>query len=374
MKKLSFILSLILLISVVFLGCKKDEEIIEEKNIVPTTFSIEIPSALSQATKTSLKCHGPDGSEIYEYMAAFINVGEEAAETIQKIMDVIGDYELNQAMSFSYTSEEDSLVKNVVIIENVEFEGQTWEFQMTITDAESESNEDGGVAAQVFWNREPVKGIAIIKPSNLIRKSTEAKCEQYCIVMYRVDYSEAGENGYENQMVVSISDLISGKPGDSFALNTLKMFAGRKGDIIDVYGNTNHPNARFFSDEVGYNWAFVAAGDETQDIGVAEVALPPSELNFDTDDIETLRQGILKDYAMKVVCEREILAAYPGTTQEQLDIFLKNMEAPGYFDQTGFVAAGTSPGTQYDAIEASMNLLAPYIPYNVTHLEISFKE
>ncbi len=370
MKKISFIISLILLISVIFLGCKKEDEIITEQNIIPSSFKVDIPNSVSSAAEQTLKCHGPQGNVIYAYMRAFIHVGEESAEVIQKIIDVIGDYELNQAMSFSYTSEDDTLVKNVVIVENSTFEDQTWEFQMTITDANSENNEDGGIAVQVFWNRNPVKGIAIIKPKNLC--VTYGGCHSEA--MYRVDYSEAGENGYEKQMIVSIADLLTGKPGDVYALSSLKMFAGKKGDIVDVYGNSNHPYAKFFSERTGYNWAFVAAGDETQDIGVAEVALPPSDLNLDTDDVTTLRGRILKAFAMKDVCEDEILSGYPNTTPEVMAEFLKNMEAPGYFDTNGFVAAGESPGTEYDAIETSMDLLAPYIPYTVSNLEINFKK
>ena len=64
------------------------------------------------------------------------------------------------------------------------------------------------------------------------------------------------------------------------------MFAGIVGDNIDVYDNSYHPNATFFEGNSGFNWSFVASVSESMDIGVAEVSLPPS--NLDEPGKETL--------------------------------------------------------------------------------------
>ncbi len=48
---------------------------------------------------------------------------------------------------------------------------------------------------------------------------------------------------------------------------------------MDVYGNSSHPNAKFLTEKVGYNWAFAACGSDQEDIAVAEVGLPLSTLD-----------------------------------------------------------------------------------------------
>ena len=55
-------------------------------------------------------------------------------------------------------------MKNLVVVEAPEFEGRTWEYGLTITDAESEGNEDGGKAMQIFWNSDPRKGLPLSSP------------------------------------------------------------------------------------------------------------------------------------------------------------------------------------------------------------------
>ncbi|NJK86559.1 MAG: hypothetical protein HC906_11910, partial [Bacteroidales bacterium] len=50
------------------------------------------------------------------------------------------------------------------------FRGENWEYQLTITDAESENNEDKGIGMQVFWRKNPIEGIALFKPYNIDRK------------------------------------------------------------------------------------------------------------------------------------------------------------------------------------------------------------
>ncbi len=366
MKKISLILTVIFALAVVFTGCKKDDDLIKT-DIVPQNFKVDIPSSISNAANKATKDDVLDGNDIYEHLTTFIAVGEGAADIVQDIMRAIREYDLDQAMTFSFQSDDDGRTKHVVIIENSEFEGQMWEYQLSMTD------EDGGKAMQIFWNNSPVKGIAILNPYNIDRTTVNewSQEEQWTDenTMYRVDYSEAGTY-YEAEMTVYISDLKlpeSSEGDNRFAIETLKMFAGKKGDIIDVYGNSNHPNAYFFDDsKEGFNWAFAAAGDEVSDIGVAEVGLPLSTLD------ETSRTVLLVDNSIHNVFEQELI--YLGIPQVDIDVYLVNTAAPGYFYDGGFLSAGTSPGTSYDAIEASMESLTPYNPVLISNLTIQFKD
>ena len=93
---------------------------------------------------------------------------------------------------------------------------------------------------QIFWNRKPISGVAILKPYNIDRTNDENIQD----AVFRVEYSEAGEKGYDAHMLVAASGLHVADPLDNvYCANALKMFVGKSGDMIDVFGNSNHPNA-----------------------------------------------------------------------------------------------------------------------------------
>jgi len=145
------------------------------------------------------------------------------------------------------------------------------------------------------------------------------------------------------------------------------MFVGKKGDVVDVYGNSNHPNAILFSGTPGFNWAFVASGNDPKDIAVAEVGLPPSSLN------SAERNVLLKEYSITNVFTHEINAVWPGINPSLLGAYLKNTAAPGYFGKKGFLSGGVSPGTDWDALTSRLTNLKPYNPKEISNLTIAFK-
>jgi hypothetical protein len=365
MKKISLILSVIFVLAIVFTGCKKDTDL-TKADIIPENFKVDIPNSLTQSSTKAAKDAVLNGNDIYGHLSTFIAVGERAADIVQDIMRAIRKYDLDQAMSFSFQSDEDNRIKNVVIIENSEFEGAVWEYQLTMTDADSETNSDGGKAMQIFWNNSPVTGIAIIKPYNINRTDENQWSGEN--TMYRVDYNE-NDATYDATMKVYISGLVLPDPSvgeNRFAQETMKMFVGKKGDIIDVFGNSNHPNASFFDDNtVGFNWAFAAAGDESTDRAVAEVGLPPSNLD------ETSRTILLENYSIYNVFHDELIEL--GYQEADIQDYLVNTQAPGYFNDGGFVAAGQAPSDAYANAEASMTNLTPYNPILISNLSIQFK-
>lgn len=367
MKTIHLIIAAIFTVSIVFVGCTKDKDPIDQGDIMPEKFKVDIPSSISNSTVKSDKDFALSGDDIYSHLTTFIAVGEGAADIVQDIIWAIRIYDLDQAMSFSYESDDDGRTKHVEIIENSEFEGTVWEYQLTTTD------EDGGKALQVFWNNNPIKGIALLNPYNIDRTSVNewSQEEQWTDenTMYRVDYSE-DEVDYEARMIVYITDLKlpEDTAGDNrFAMETLKMFVGKNGDIVDVYGNSNHPLASFFDDDaVGFNWAFSASADESTDKAVAEVGLPPSNLDA------TERATLLETYSIYNVFYTELTEL--GIPEDLIVDYLVNTEAPGYFNSFGFVTAGDAPSGEYSAAESSMNNLTPYNPLLISNLSIQFKD
>ncbi|MCB8998517.1 MAG: hypothetical protein H6540_00415 [Bacteroidales bacterium] len=336
-------------------------------DILPARFSVKVPASISESSEGKKAYSAQDtlrGSDIYQHLGTFIAVGDGAGEIVEGIIRGIRYYHINKPLSMTYESDEDGRAKNLVVFKEASFEDRVWDFQMNISDAESEGNDDGGLGLQIFWNTYPIEGIAILKPYNINRDEIEFLDN----AVFRIDYSEAGDNGYDAEMLVSIAGLPLLNPlVDPYCMSTLKMKAAKKGDLIDVYGNSNHPNARFFTSQSGFNWAFVASADEKADVAVAEVGLPPSDLN------QTSREILLKDFSIKNVFTDQIYAVWPWISQNLVNGYLYNAGAPGYFNKYGFVQGGTSPGTSYDGVEARINNLSPFNPSEISNLEINFK-
>ena len=369
MKKLGLILTSILLVALVFTGCKKTNF---SSSSIPSTFKVDIPSAISSSKTSkslkSTKVGQVQGDDIYKQLRLFIAVGENAGDIVQSIMHAIGKYDLNKAQTFSYKSDEDGRTKNVKIEENVQFDNQTWMYELTTTDAQSEGDAVGGKALQVFWNNNPVKGIAILYPYNINR---EDSTDTWARGMFRIDYSEAGDYGYEQSMIVTISNLPT-NDSDMYAMSSMKMFAGRNGDVVDVYGNSGHPNAHFFDSGKGFDWAFVASGNQNSDLAVAQVGLPPYTLDENSRDV------LLNQYSIHNVFTKLISDWYltnNGNTIDSLTLasYLANTQAPGFFNKDGFVAAGTAPTSDFNPLLSNINALSPYNPKYIADLSVKFK-
>ncbi len=368
-----------------FVSCEDNNVVpdVTDYGILPERFAIDIPSSISNENvkSASLKSTASDtlsGNEIYVHLTNFISIGEASGQLVEDIIWAITIHKIDRIKELTYVSDEDGRVKHLVVNEVVDYEGRTWEYQLTVTDQESEGNEDGGIGMQVFWNKSPIAGIAVIKPRNMNRNDAEAQ-----EALYRIHYSEEGTDKYEATMMVEIANVpIPSATQDPFAVDALKMFVGKKGDKVDVFGNSNHPNAKFNpadSEAVGFNWAFVASGYNSKNIGVAEVGLPAN-----TADI-TSRNSILVENSIKTVLSNEItnyiVAEYAnkGITLDPDKIalyiapYLKNTEAPGYFNNGGFVSAGVAPSNEYTDLEASILDLVPYNPIDIARLEIAFK-
>jgi hypothetical protein len=373
------------IVALLFTACEMDNlKPKGEYGILPQRFKVDIPNSLSNTNFKSTSFKGTEadtvnGNIIYGHLNTFIAVGEAAADIVVAAIWSIHFYDIGDVIFLSFTSDEDKRVKNLEVIKDVEFRNRTWEYQLTITDAESEGNADGGIGMEIFWNNDPIEGIALFKPYNLNRKDNQDAPE----AVAGIEYSEKGTGEYETFMIVEIAGLpLKKAKREPFAMETLKMFVGKKGDCVDVYGNSNHPNAQFNPNDdeaVGFNWAFVASGNDSKDIAVAEVGLPLSRADLNT------REEILVDNSIKKVLTRELtnyvvseyakfgLTLNPEEVALLLAPYLQNADAPGYFNADGFVQGGTAPNNEYEAVESNIEGLVPYNPLTISNLEISFK-
>jgi hypothetical protein len=386
MKTRNLLIGMMTAVAVLFFtSC--ENTLMDQKNndsgILPERFKVDIPSSLSNADlkSASFKSTAMDtlnGNHIYAYLNVFIAVGEGAADMVEAIMWHIRAYNIENVISLSYTSKDDQRVKNLDVISHVEFQGQTWEYQLTITDAESEGNTDGGIGLQILWNKTPIEGIAIFKPYNIDRSRHAGNPD----AMARIEYSEKSTGRYDSYMMVELAGFpFANSAPQDFAMESMKMFVGKKGNIVDVIGNSNHPNARFNmydTQRSGFDWAFVASGQKNENIAVAEVGLPSSIADLST------RTAILVDNSIKKVLTNEmtnfVVAAYAkagitlqlGEIAAYLTPYLRNADAPGYFSNHGFVQGGVAPDNNYTELESRIIELVPYNPKDISNLQINF--
>ncbi|MBI9067657.1 MAG: hypothetical protein JEZ09_10225 [Salinivirgaceae bacterium] len=385
MKTKHFFLAIFAAVLLVFTSCEEETPTPVEvtSGILPAKFKVDIPNSLSNSnfTNVGLKSAENDtitGGAIYQNLNYFIAIGEEAADITEAIISHIALYKIQSVLELTYTSDDDNRVKKLLVESEVEFENRTWEYMLTISDLESEGNADGGKGMQVFWNNDPVEGIALLKPYNIDRVHDADAGD----AAFSIEYSSKGNEKYDEYMIVEIVDFPKDPTNaDIFAVDNIKMFVGKNGNIVDVYGNSNHPNAKFntHSEVSGFNWAFVASGKQTEDIAVAEVGLPYSSLDSDS------REMILVENSIKSVLSREmsdfIITEYAaiGITLQPEEVvaylapYLTNADAPGYFNTNGFIQGGTSPSGAYSVLESNVLELTPYNPKEISELAISFK-
>ena len=388
MKKTKIILNGIFLgLTVAFLttSCDSNSEIAPNQVTLPKSIMVDIPSVITEAggnkggrkagrTTRQEDTPVPKGEDVYNGLIGFISLGNDAAEFIEEIITGLREEdEIDQITSFTG---EDDRVKNVVVKSNVGFENKNWEHQVTVIDSLSKKNPDEGKAIQIFWNENPVQVIVIIKLTNHIRsedletEGDEDDEEGFLLVasentVARINYTESGSN-YDAEMEVLISGLKL-LPEDPHSISVLHMFVGKKGDIVDVFGNSNHPNGELFPNKVGYNYAFVASGSVTEGVAAVELGLPPSNLN------ESDREVLLTKYSLKKVLTDEIVKL-EGLDQATIDAILEDVSAPAYFgDELGFISGGESPGSEWNQVAVRLKNLSPYNPLETNNLVVTLQ-
>ena len=345
----------------IFIACSEDEDPSASVS-VPQQFSVDIPPSLSSAAATGISGREGDsdevieGEDIYEALRYYIHLGEQSAEILEITLIIASAFEQGNVVAISFVSDDDQREKRIDLVENVTRGGNDYQYEMTMVDTE---NED--LALQLLWNTEPVEGIAILNPYNLDRSDEEATQDAF----YRIDYTEDHPD-YEQAMTVSISGAEVEENGD---IDNLKMFAGRNGDIVEVMGNSNHPNINIIDPDFigGRNYAFVARGDEVSDVAVVNLWLPPSDVStndFDAGD----------EYSVFSVLEAEINAVTDGFfTEEEIASILSEANSPAYFNSSGFITSGVDnkPASFSDTF-VDLTGMTPFVPNDIQNLAVDF--
>ncbi len=362
----TFKILIVLFASAFLFSCDNESDEPQASLEIPEKFTVDIPSTLSSSADGSLsgKSGGPlngrvagdgdgyiEGNEIYESLRYFIRIGEGSAEIIEFTLQVATALEVQNVNSLSFTSDEDGRDKRLEIIRDVNRGGVDYEYEMTMFD-----EEDNAQALQLLWNTSPIEGVGILNFYHINRNESDNPN-----AFIRIDYTE-DDVDYEAAMTVSISGLLTPNNGD---VNNMKMKVGKNGDVVEIMGNSNHPDVAIIDENnpLSRNYAFTGRGDEVSDLGVVNLALPPSTVT--TSDV-------LSDYSVFAVLEAEIQAA-GVTDQEIIDEILQEAHSPAYFNAAGFITSGADnkPASFSDEF-VDISDLNPFVPADVANLSVGF--
>lgn len=360
MKKIIPYLVLILVTTFIY-SCVEDEPIIETVEIeFPEKFSVDIPQSISTAANGGLngRIEGDgdgiiEGNDIYQSVPFFIHIADESASILEFVLVVGAVFETFNVTTYDFVSEDDGRAKNITINHDVTKGGVSYQYEMLVYDVA-----DDVLAIQLYWNTAPVNGVAVLNPYNIDRIENADAPD----AMLKIEYSESDAD-YDATMVVSISGLLPVENGD---IDNMKLFAGKKGDIVDVRGNSNHPNLVLFDANIttGRNYAFVGRGDDVKDIGVLKLALPPSNVTI---------EDVFTDYNIHDVLEDEINAV-ANLDQAIIDEILRETHSPAYFNENdGFLTSGE--GNEPDGFSNSfvdLSGMYPFVPVDIRDLEVDF--
>lgn len=353
MKKLG-----ILIFGVLFLlACSEEKDKIDDidSGNLPNQFTVDIPSTLSNPSGLSAgrvkENQQLSASDIYGGLRGFIYVGEQAAVALEEIIKVAAVVKISGLDEFTIESDDDGVSKTFTFNTNVSYGSTSYANEMIVTD------EGGEMALQVVWNNSPVSGTAILNPYYLDHNEGQELIDTF----YRLDYQESLD-GDTQEMTVSISGI----PLEE-GLDNLKMTVTKNGDVVEVFGNSNHPDLTIVNENnpVDRNYAFIARADVSNDVAVAEVALPLS--SEETNDV-------MEDYSLHSVIDADIKSV-GITDQDAIDSYLEHAVPPAYFDDiTGFLGAGddvpTNEGFTSEFIDLSD--MSPYVPKDVASLSVTF--
>ncbi len=349
----SFFLSTLLILS-----CEKKDDASSDSNL-PSKFKVDIPSSVSSSNSGSRikKSDEIDGAVAYAAIPHYVALAEGAADVVEDLILAIRLYNLDNAQSFQYTSDDDGRTKSISVTENTDAFGQSWQYVLDLSDI------DGSLGMRLAWNNNPIKGVALMSPYHINRTESSTLVN----TLYQIEYDESlAENDAE--MIVSIYNAPK-ITGDEGSIDNLKLKATKSGDIVEVLSTSNHPYLTFSeSIDPGITYAFVARSDEQKNIGVIKAALP-------TNDVTTV-DGIFEDYSIYETWVNLIALEYSlseSDTRAHLDTVMVNKEQPGYYSTDGFIGSGTAPSSDYSA-NGFNNLddLVPYRPSEIDSLVLSF--
>jgi len=339
------------------------EEVVEPVQIIPQETGIYIPSSLNESSDLTNQ-KALRGDVIYNYIRGYVKIADLATKVVENTYNRISVIENSGTLEFSYTGL-DGKTKNVSIQENYNDSVSSWDYYMEIY---NETFAD--LALKTWWNKSPHEQKILFNPSSLnVNEMTE-----YPEALVEINYKTGdAASPYEKSFFVALKGLTKGRE-ISFDPDNIIINIGQIGNTLDIIGASYNPDVILLNSYYrgGRNWTFLAKVNTTENIAVAQLALPPSSV--------ASIEGLFNDYSFKQVILDEIRLIYPGNdllSDDELlnlaEIDRSMIENIAYFDQNGFLSAGEAPSATYSAL-SDFEGMEPFIPSFVKDYEIKLRE
>lgn len=355
MKKYNWFLLILVVPFLLNTSCKKRSD----SDVVPDNIKVKLSDAISVPDldkKELILLDTISGRDLYQNLRTLIYVSDFASTLIESTLQSVKLYKIDKPMQFSYISFDDDEVKNVIVTEAANYDKLLWDYGLVIT------NDKDQKGFELFWNMNPLKVIAILKPGTYNSKALVMRN-----AMIRVDYSES-DQFYDRTMMVRIAQMDS---LDRKFMKNMKIFLGQKGDNIDFFGNTIHPSGYIMNPDYtgGLAWSFKGRNNTNLDIAVAKCALPPVSLS------NTKMATLWMDYSMDTVLQKDMESVYTDVPVEMLEPYLVNARGLAYFiGPAGFAGSGDTPPANSGFTSTFIDLgnLEPWAPQDVYNMSIGW--
>jgi hypothetical protein len=305
--------------------------------------------------------HETDGDKIVRDLIRYIGIANLFAYYAEREAYVL--YQFEEGIDTSFINSDTILTEYK---KNMMFENNLYEYFVSCSRLGEQSNEPNGVFHQHYYNMDPSEGTIIHYSINRYYDDYQ-DYDSIQLIKVRLDYNHANTSFYDKEMKVSVENLTV---SHQFPMDKFMVFAGLKDYYLDLYGNFNLPNSKFMTDEIGFNWSFVASGDLYNKIGVFEIGLPTCSFNSSS------RTEILNDHSAYMVLARQLFQLMPNINNNYNAVlhYIKHIVPPYYVNRDGFVNSDTLPSSDYSTIKERLSTLVPFNPSTIENLEVTFGE
>ena len=255
--------------------------------------------------------------------------------------------DLTNSEKNSYYSSDDSKAKQSTVLQGGDFEGESYDFTLTISDNSERKNEQ--IALKAYYDTirgTSDRGCVIFKPTayNQVRYPNDIYKSTVC----RIDYNFTKDVFYNDIKITSLP----ARNGDNnvFYVKNLHLYISCSDNIYSIYGNAYLPNLWFDKiSNAGYNLCFVITADYTNDKAVVYTSIVKS--NFQ----QTNCRSIIEQYAAGNILENMFPIWKKLSEKNNVDFY--PFDNPSFLNTDGYKGSGDVSATDFVSIISDANLL-----------------
>ncbi len=363
-----------------FTSCSDDMDDVNSLNhnvnvVLDEGIFFELPDCLMSHTKRfSVDTINLDTVRIYPNDTAVVNIITSLLSEVSDFTSTlstslfslqVGSGGLSDGIDFtaseknSYYSSDDSKAKQSLVLSDVYFEDELYDFSLTISDNSDSKMEQ--IALKAYYDTlrgSSDKGCIIFRPSayNQVRYPNELYKSTVC----RIGYNFMKDVFVNDIRITSLAP--KNKDNNVFYVKNLHLYISCSENIYSIYGNAYMPNLWFDKlSNAGYNLCFVVTSDYYSDKAVVYSSLVKSSST--EKNCRTLMDGFSAGLVL------ESMFPYWKKMLDSENEFY-SFENPFYINSDGYKGSGDGAATDFVSLISDANLLLSN-EFNMSPAEVS---